>query len=57
MCVLNGLMIKKGSWFMEDYIHFDSDKNKYVAKDKSNKRKVDRKTEKQIIKKEFENEL
>jgi hypothetical protein len=36
--------------------HFDSDKNQYVAKDKSEKRKADRKNEKRLIKKELESE-
>ena len=54
-CVYNGLMIKQGSILSEDQIHFDSDRTKYSAKEKSEKRKVERKNIKKIIKKEFEN--
>jgi hypothetical protein len=49
-------MIRQGSWLMESNMHFDSDKNKYAVKGKSVKRKTDRKREKQIIKKELEND-
>jgi hypothetical protein len=49
-------MIKQGSSLAEGNMHFDSDKNKYAAKDKSDKRKSDRKQERQIIRKELENE-
>jgi hypothetical protein len=55
-CVWNGIMIKQGSWLMESNMHFDSDKRKYSAKSKSDKRKAERKREKQIIGKELENE-
>jgi hypothetical protein len=55
-CVWNGIMIRQGSWLMESNMHFDSDKNQYVAKDKSEKRKADRKNEKRLIKKELESE-
>jgi len=54
-CVWNGLMIRQGSWLTEGNMHFDSDKNKYAAKNKSDTHKSDRKREKQIIKKELEN--
>lgn len=55
-CVWNGIMIRQGSWLMESNMHFDSDKNQYAAKDKSEKRKADRKNEKRLIKKELESE-
>ena len=48
-CPLNGLMIRKGSPISEGHMQFNSDKNKYAAKDKSDRRKTDRKNEKQII--------
>jgi hypothetical protein len=49
-CIWNGLMIKQGSWLQESNMHFDSDKNKYQQKLKSDRRKVERKSKKQIIK-------
>ena len=55
-CIFNGIMIRQGSWLAESNMHFDGDKNKYAAKDKSDKRKSDRKQERQIIRKELENE-
>lgn len=55
-CVYNGLMIKQGSRLAEGQIHFDSDRAKYSVKEKSEKRKLERKNIKNIIKKEFENE-
>ena len=55
-CVWNGVMIRQGSWLMESNMHFDSDKNKYQQKLKSEKRKTDRKNMKQIINKELDNE-
>ncbi len=53
-CVWNGIMIRQGSWLAESSMHFDSDKNQYLQKLKSNKRKSDRKKGRQIIKKELE---
>ena len=55
-CPWNGMMIRQGSWLMESNMHFDGDKNKYAAKDKSDRRKADRKTGKQMIRKELESE-
>jgi len=55
-CVWNGIMVRQGSWLAESSIHFDSDKNKYQQKVKSDKRKSDRKKERQIIDQEFEAE-
>jgi hypothetical protein len=51
-CIWNGLMIRQGSWLAESSMHFDSDKNKYQQKIKSDRRKLDRKNERQIIIKE-----
>lgn len=54
-CPWNGMMIRQGSWLMGSNMHFKSDKNRYAAKNRSDKRKSDRKKEKQIIRKEIEN--
>ncbi|OQP50877.1 hypothetical protein A4H97_03360 [Niastella yeongjuensis] len=53
-CPLNGLMIKKGSFFSYSNMWFHSDKNDYSAKYKSIQRKADRKNAKQIIRKELD---
>ena len=53
-CVWNGIMIRQGSWLKESNMHFDSDKNQYTAKVKSEKLKADRKNEKRLIEKELE---
>ena len=55
-CPLNGLMIRQGSEISEGHMHFNSDKNRYAAKDKADRRKADRKNERQIIRKIIENE-
>jgi len=55
-CVLNGIMIKQGTWLTESTMHFDSDKNHYISKEKSEKRKIDRKNEKSLINNERESE-
>lgn len=55
-CVWNGLMIRQGSWFAEGNMHFESDKNEYQQKLKSDRRKSERKKAKQIINQEIENE-
>lgn len=56
-CVYKGLMIRQGSWLAESGgMHFASDKNKYPAKVKSDKRKSDRKKQKQIIDKELDDQ-
>ena len=52
-CVWNGIMIRQGSRLAEGNMHFESDKNKYQQKLKSDKRKSDRKKERQIIDREF----
>ncbi|WP_298510099.1 hypothetical protein [uncultured Kordia sp.] len=49
-CNYNGLMIKQGSFLAEATMHFNSDKNEYAAKDKSERIKKQRKNKKQIIK-------
>lgn len=53
-CNWNGVMIKQGSTFAWTNIHFDSDKSKYSGQVKSEKRKIDRKNQKQIINKEID---
>jgi len=52
-CNYNGLMIKQGSFLTESAIHFNSDKNEYAARDKSERIKKQRKNKKQIIKDEL----
>ncbi len=54
-CVLNGLMIRQGSWLSESNMHFLGDKNKYQQKLKSDARKSDRRKEKQILNRELAN--
>lgn len=55
-CTWNGLMVRQNSWLAENSMHFKSDNNKYQKKQKSLKRKSDRKRGKQIIRQEFDNE-
>jgi hypothetical protein len=55
-CPYNGLMIRQGSGLAETSIHFDSDKNKFACKIKSDKLKKERRIIKQTIKKNIENE-
>lgn len=54
-CVYLGLMIRQGSFFCEQQIRFDSDKNNREAVLKSERLKKDRKREKIIIRKELNN--
>ncbi|PIA80329.1 hypothetical protein BFR04_16825 [Gaetbulibacter sp. 4G1] len=53
-CPYNGLMIKQGSKFTENFMHFDSDKNSYDAKNKSVRIKKQRKNKTKIIRDELE---
>lgn len=55
-CNLNGLMLKKGSYFTYSNMCFKSDKNEYAGMIKSIQRKADRKRAKLIIGKELEGE-
>ncbi len=55
-CVWNGIMVRQGSWLVENNMHFISDKNKYQQKVKSERRKSDRKNETQLINRELEND-
>lgn len=55
-CVWNGVMIRQGSELAWSSMNFFSDKNNYHSKVKSQMRKSDRKSEKQIIEKELNNE-
>ncbi len=48
-CYLNGLLIERGSFFTEHEMQFDFDKNKYSAKIKSERQRIERKKEKKII--------
>ena len=48
-CPYNGLMIHQGSRLAYGHMHFDGDKNKFIAKDNSDKRKVMRKNKRQLI--------
>lgn len=54
-CPLNGVMVKQGSYFAECTMYFESDKNKYSAKGKSDKLRKERKNKYKIIKEELEN--
>jgi hypothetical protein len=51
-CPMNGIMIKQGSYFAE-YTMCIGNINKYVQKQKSERRKSERKNENQIINKEL----
>lgn len=55
-CCYNGLMIKQGSFIAESSMCFDSDKNKYGAKVKSERLKKERKDSQQTIRKIIEDE-
>lgn len=48
-CPYNGLMISQGSPLAESNMHFDSDRNKYSARNKSDRLKADRKEMRQKI--------
>jgi hypothetical protein len=52
-CPMNGIMIKQGSRFAE-YEMCVGNVNKYIQKQKSERRKSDRKSENQIIEKELD---
>ncbi|MFT5891286.1 MAG: hypothetical protein ACI9Y7_001387 [Dokdonia sp.] len=53
-CPYNGVMIKKGSRLQEDHMWFQSDKDEYVAKEKSLKIKKERKEQHKIIRDELD---
>lgn len=55
-CNMNGLMIEQGSFFSEHEMRFDSDKNKFAAKLKSERFRKGRKTEKQTVENILESE-
>ena len=48
-CPCNGLMIRQGSPLMESNMLFNTDKNRYWAEQKSDRRRKERKMVKQII--------
>lgn len=56
-CVWNGLILRQGSSLFYGNMHFITDKSKYEQKEKSEKRKSDRKYEKKIIDNELDNDL
>lgn len=49
-CHLDGLMIRRGSMMADSFMQFGSDKCSYMEKEKSDRRKSDRKNEQKIIK-------
>lgn len=49
-CPANGLMIRQGSAMSEGHMHFNSDKKNYAVKQKSYRRRAERKKEQLIIK-------
>lgn len=53
-CKWNGIMARQNTWLSENHMHFSNDHGSYNAQAKSEKRKIDRKTEKLIISKELE---
>ncbi len=53
-CIWNGLIVKNDSGLAWTSMNFFSDKKKYHQKEKSKIRKTDRKSAKQIIKRELE---
>ena len=53
-CPYDGLMIKQGSKFTESFMHFDSDKNSYEAKKKSERIKKQRNNISRIIRDELD---
>jgi hypothetical protein len=55
-CPYNGLMIRQDSELAETSIHFDSDKNKFYGKRKSDILKKERRNKQQIIKRIIEQE-
>jgi len=55
-CIWNGVMIKQGSGLAWSSMHFFIDKSNYHKKTKSKMRKSDRKSEKQIVERELNNE-
>lgn len=54
-CPLNGIMIKQGSHIAEMHMNFDTDKNKFAAKEKSKRFKKERKNIAKLLRNELEN--
>ena len=52
-CPYDGLMVHPKSPLAESHIHFKSDKNLWAQKEKSKKRKTDRKNSKKLIDRDF----
>jgi len=55
-CSKNGLMIRQGSYISDGEIYFESDRNRYAAWDKSDRRRQERKKAQQMIRKMLESE-
>jgi len=55
-CIWNGVMIKQGSRLAWSSMHFFTDRSNYHQKIKSEMHKSDRKSEKQIVEREINNE-
>ena len=53
-CPYNGVMIKKGSRLQEGHMWFQSDKDEYVAKEKSLRIKKERKEQHKIIREDLD---
>jgi hypothetical protein len=53
-CIYKGLMVRPNSRLAWTNMHFDSDKNRYEPKAKSERRRLDRKREKAIIKEQID---
>lgn len=52
-CHLEGLMVRQGSILADSHMYFESDKNRYLAKDRADRRKSERKKKQQIIDREI----
>lgn len=54
-CIWKGVMLRQDSPLASINMHFTTDKNRYGAKDRSEKNRFERKTEKQIIQQQLDN--
>ena len=55
-CWVNGLMVRQDSWFAEDKIWFEDDERSWMQRDKSDRRRVERKQIHRLIDQELEAE-
>lgn len=53
-CIYKGLMVRPDSRLAWTNMHFESDKNRWESKTKSERRRLDRKRERAIIKEQFD---